>query len=159
MTIRKAAPFPAPALALALAMLVLAGCATGSILNAQKLDLHRSHAGEPVSSFNFFGRVNGWTPLGDSALAVWTRPGEAFLLELTGRCPDLDFAQAISLTSTQNRVHARFDKVIPLSSNPHRIPCHIAAIRPLDTRALRTAERELRDGEVVADQPSGDAGT
>ncbi|TKS53625.1 hypothetical protein E4582_01775 [Luteimonas yindakuii] len=137
----------------------LAACATGGIPDAQKLELYRSHAGEPVSSFNFFGRLNGWTPLGDSALAVWTRPSEAFLLQLTGRCPDLDFAPAISLTSTQNRVHARFDKVIPLDRNPHSIPCHIAEIRPLDTRALRTAERELREGEVVADQPSGEAGT
>jgi hypothetical protein len=32
----------------------------------------------------FFGSLNGWTELGDSALAVWTRPSEAYLLELRG---------------------------------------------------------------------------
>jgi len=146
-------------LASGLAALALGACASGRIDDAQKLELYRGHAGAPVSSFNFFGRLNGWTPLGDSALAVWTKPNEAFLLELTGRCPDLDFAPAISLTSTQSRVHARFDKVIPLNRGPHQIPCHIATIHPLDTRALRAAERELREGEVVADQPSGEAGT
>ena len=62
-------------------------CATtGRLSSAEKLDLYRAHAGAPQSDMQFFGTLNGWTELGDSALAVWTRPSEAYLLELRGPC-------------------------------------------------------------------------
>ena len=32
------------------------------------------HTGAPVPSMQYFGSLNGWTELGDSALAVWTSP-------------------------------------------------------------------------------------
>ncbi|MCD9031630.1 DUF6491 family protein [Luteimonas sp. Y-2-2-4F] len=155
----RTSAFPAAAAAGLLA-LALGACATGRIPDEQKLEIHRAHAGEPVPSFQFFGSLNGWTPLGDSAVAVWTRPGEAYLLELTGRCQDLEFAQAISLTSTQSRVHARFDKVMVLGTGSIQVPCHIATIRPLDVKAVREAERQVRDGEAPAAQPAeGGSGT
>lgn len=147
----------APAAAGLLA-LGLAACASGRIPDDQKLAIHRAHAGEPVPSFQFFGSLSGWTPLGDSAVAVWTRPNEAYLLELTGRCQDLQFAQAISLTSTQNRVHARFDKVMALGTGSIQVPCHIATIRPLDVKAVREAERQVRDG-AAAQPAEGGSGT
>ena len=94
----------------ALAALALAGCATGPKLSGeQRLALYREHAGAPVDSFQYFGSINGWTPLGDSALALWTKPSQAYLLELNGRCPDLDFAQAITVSNQMGRVHQRFD--------------------------------------------------
>ena len=49
---------------------------------------------------------------GDEALAVWTRPNEAWLLDLSGPCPDLEFTHAIGLTDNLGMVHARFDKVL-----------------------------------------------
>ena len=53
------------------AMLALTACATGARLgDAEKLALYRSHAGAPVDNFSYFGRINGWTPLGDSALEL-----------------------------------------------------------------------------------------
>ncbi len=61
-----------------------AGCATTGLTDAQELALYQAHAGEPVKSFTVFGQLNGWSPLGDAALAVWARPSEAYLLELTG---------------------------------------------------------------------------
>ena len=86
-----------------LAATLLAGCATGPKLSTtEKLALYRDHAGEPVKDFRYFGTLNGWSPLGDAALAVWTKPSEAYLLELSGRCPDLEYAMAISIT--QNSV-------------------------------------------------------
>lgn len=147
-----------------LAGLVLAGCASSGPGDAEKLAVYRAHAGEPVTSFRIFGRLNGWTALGDSAVAVWTRPREAWLLELTGSCPDLPYSHSISVTSSMNRVHARFDKVQPLGSPAMRIPCHIREIRPLDVSAIREAERDMRAGGEVVDQPreegaSPDSGT
>ena len=77
----------------------LAGCATtGKLSSDERLQLYRSHAGAPVNSFKYFGSLNGWTELGDSALAVWTRPNEAWLLNLGGPCMDLSYAPAITVT-------------------------------------------------------------
>lgn len=131
------------------ATLALGGCASGTGLDdAGKLALYRAHAGAPKDSFTFFGSLNGWTPLGDSALAVWTRPGEAWLLELRGPCQDLDFSPAIGLTSSINRVHARFDKVLVRSPGSIDVPCYIDTIRPLDVKALRASEKELREARL-----------
>ncbi|MEQ4574883.1 MAG: DUF6491 family protein [Gammaproteobacteria bacterium] len=128
---------------------LLAGCATGRLGDDERLSLYRAHAGAPVKDFQYFGSLNGWTNLGDTALAVWTRPGTAYLLELAGPCNDLDFAPAISITNMMGRVSARFDDVIVLGGpRGIRIPCRIQAIRPLDVKALKTSEKELREAKV-----------
>ncbi len=130
------------------AVLALAACSTAPRqTDADRLALYAAHAGEPANSFRFSGRLNGWVPLGNQALAVWTRPSEAYLLDLSGPCQDLDYAHAISLTSHVSQVSARFDDVIALGpgTSSIRIPCRIAQIRPLDTRALKEAQRQLRE--------------
>jgi len=136
---------------LALLAFALAGCATaGKQTDAEKLALYRGHAGEPVKDFQYFGRLNGWTPLGDDALAVWTKPSEGYLLELSGPCQDLDYAMAITITQFGNRVSARFDDVVPVGAGTAgiKIPCRIQTIRPLDVKALRASQKELREAAV-----------
>ncbi|MGY0634316.1 DUF6491 family protein [Luteimonas sp. A478] len=140
-----------------LSALLLAGCASTGMDSGEKLAMYRTSAGEPVRSFHFFGRLHSWTPLGDRALAVWTKPREAWLLELTGSCPDLAFAHSVSITSSLNTVHARFDRVRPMGAGPMAIACQIGEIRPLDVSALRDAERDWREGGEVIDQPPEDA--
>lgn len=130
-------------------VLGLAACATGRISDDERLGIYRANAGEPVKSFRYFGRIDGWTPLGDTALAVWTRPSEAWLLELGSRCPDLDFATAITLTSQMHSVYARFDRVRPLGQGAVPIPCIIQEIRPLDTKAIRADEAEMREAATA----------
>ncbi|MFO7339318.1 MAG: DUF6491 family protein [Lysobacteraceae bacterium] len=131
---------------------VLGGCAgMPRMSDAERLALYRSHAGEEVRSFTLFGRPSGWTPLGEEALVVWTRPREAWLLELAGRCQDLDHAPGMTLTSTGSQVQARFDEVIPLGpgvSEVGRIPCRIQSIRRVDVAGLRQAQQELREAAV-----------
>lgn len=130
--------------------MVLAACATtGRLDGAERLELYRAHAGPPQQDMQFFGSLNGWNELGDSALAVWTRPSEAYLLELSGPCQDLPYAQAIGLSSRMGRVSARFDKVLVRGTGPGpRVPCHIASIRKLDIKALRASEQELRQAQA-----------
>ncbi|WP_334178238.1 DUF6491 family protein [Pseudoxanthomonas sp.] len=135
-----------------LAATALAGCATaGKQTDAEKLAFYRGHAGEPVKDFQYFGRLNGWTPLGDGALAVWTKPSEGYLLELSGPCQDLDYAMAIRITQFGSRVSARFDDVVPLGAGTAsiKIPCRIQTIRPLDVKALRASQKELREAAAV----------
>ena len=139
----------------AAATMLISGCASTQIPDEQKLALYRSHAGQPVDKFSFYGSINGWTPLGDSALAVWTRPGQAWLLDLKGPCPDLEFTQAIGLTSSMNQVSANFDKVLVRNNGAiPAMPCFIDTIRPLDVKALREDEKNLRKADTV-DQASG----
>ena len=148
------------ALAAAITATLLAGCATNAGLrDEQRLALYREHAGAPVSSFQYFGRLNGWTPLGDRALAVWTRPSQPYLLELTGSCLDLEYAHAITVTHQSGRVHARFDDVLVLGSNTMRIPCRIEQIRPVDGAALKQAEREMRQAVDTVERGQAPGGT
>ncbi len=131
----------------------MTACATTGMSDADKLATYRTHAGAPVGSFHYFGRIDGWTPLGDRALAVWTKPKEAWLLELAGRCPDIEYTPVIGVTSQFNRVSAKFDKVIARSPGSIEMPCIISEIRPLDVKAIRQAEKLARD------QPAESSGT
>ncbi len=138
-------------LAAVLAAVVLSACATaGKLSSDEKLALYRSHAGAPVKDFRYYGSLNGWTELGDSALAVWTRPNEAWLLSLSGPCMDLSFAPAISVTNMMGQVSARFDRVIVHGGGPvGHVPCRIETIQPLDVKALRASEKELREAKLA----------
>ncbi|MCD9086808.1 DUF6491 family protein [Stenotrophomonas sp. SY1] len=134
-----------------LAAAALGGCATaGKLSSSEKLELYRSHAGAPVNSFKYFGSLNGWTELGDSALAVWTKPSEAWLLSLSGPCMDLSFSPAITVTNMMGQVSAKFDRVIVHGGGPvGHIPCRIDTIQPLDVKALRASEKELREAKIA----------
>ena len=141
-----------------LATALLAGCATtGRLGDAERLQLYRAHAGAPVRDFHYFTSFNGWTALGDSALAVWTRPSQAYLLELFGPCTDLGYAPAISLSNMMSRVSSRFDSVYVHGggSSSMRIPCRIETIRPLDVKALKQAQKNLREAKMVDRDAAG----
>ncbi len=128
------------------AAMALGACATDAGLrDEQKLALYRANAGPPVPSFQHFGSINGWTPLGDSAIAIWTRPSQAYLLELYGPCSDIEFTPVISVTNNTGRTYARFDKVIARNRSSIDMPCNIKEIRPLDVKAVRQAEKVARD--------------
>jgi len=137
---------------------LLAGCASQRLPDAERYALYADHAGAGVDHFQYFGRLNGWTPLGTEALVVWTRPSEAWLLDLAAHCEDLQYAPAIGLTSTLNQVSARLDRVIVSSRGAITFPCRIRQIRPLDVAAIRAAERRNPEGAPSLDQPS-DSGT
>lgn len=137
-------------LPLALLALVLSACATTGMSDTAKLDLYRSHAGAPVNSFYYFGSINGWTPLGDEAVAIWTKPSEAWLLDFYGPCQDIEYTPVIALTSQMNRVSARFDKVLVRDRGSIQLPCQIRQIRPLDVKAIRSAEKTAREQAQVS---------
>ncbi len=147
------------AILLCAALAGIAGCATNpGQRDADKLALYSAHAGAPVDQFRYYGSISGWTPLGDEAIAIWSRPNEAWLLDLAGPCQDLDYAQAITVSNTMGQVSARFDKVQVLGRSAISIPCQIRQIRPLDVKAIRQAEREVR-AEREAGKAAQDSGT
>jgi hypothetical protein len=111
---------------------LLAGCATGPKLN------YTEYAGEPVKSF-YLGNFDGWNAVSRDQLVVWSGFNKAYLLKLTGYCPDLQFAHQIAITSTGNTVD-RFEKVIV-----GRDRCLINEIRPLDTKQMKADRKLLRE--------------
>jgi hypothetical protein len=124
---------------------LLAGCATGPKLN------YAEYAGEPVKSF-YLGNFDGWNAVSRDQLVVWASFNKAYLLKLTGYCPDLQFAHAIAITSTANTVD-KFEKVIV-----GRDRCFINEIRPLDTKQIKEDRKLLREqmkkGQIEAQQKS-----
>ena len=123
-------------------MAVLTSCAAGpgprERMSAQ-YERYSRFAGEPVASFPFFTMQN-WVLLGQYRLAVYTKVNEAWLIEVSPPCSDLEFAQAIALTSSVSRVSARFDHVLV-----GRDRCQIKEIRPVDVRAMKR-ERNAEQG-------------
>ena len=117
-----------------LAAVTLAGCAS-----SPKLD-YREYAGEPIKSF-YMPDYDGWTPVSDNQLVVWTGINKAYLLSVKGYCPDLKFTNAIAVTSTGNTVD-KFEKVIV-----GRDRCFINEIRPLDTKQMK-ADRKLLNEQM-----------
>jgi hypothetical protein len=97
-------------------------------------------AGQPVNSFRFYGSLWSWEPLGNDQLAIYTRPQQAWLLDVPG-CIDLGYANTIGLTSNINQVSVGFDKVLAGRRYP---PCTITRIRPVDVKQLKAAQARQR---------------
>jgi hypothetical protein len=138
---RKGINLRASALAAVLGTALLAGCATGP-----KLD-YTDYAGQPVKSF-YMNTFDGWTVVSKDQLVVWTGLNKAYLLSLTGYCPDLQFANAIAVTSTANTVD-KFEKVIVGKDR-----CFINEIRPLDTKLMKEDRKLIREQmKKAAEEP------
>jgi hypothetical protein len=143
---------------LLVSLLLVTACAGQPRMSpSERLELYRANAGEPVSSFQFSGRLWGWRSLGDSALAVWPRSNQGFLIELAGPCRDLAFAISIGLTSSVGRVSAGFDRVIvrmPSNRTPSRLGCNIRTIRPINTQIVKESQGDMGQGEITERDPS-----
>ncbi|MGQ0801069.1 MAG: DUF6491 family protein [Pseudomarimonas sp.] len=98
---------------------------------ASRLVEYEAVAGDPVDGFNFF-TLQRFELLGPQTIAVWTRVNKVFLIDVHRPCPGLEFAGGIGVSSSQNRVSARFDAV-----QFNRERCQIKQIRPIDSRALK----------------------
>jgi hypothetical protein len=135
-----------------------AACAstTERMTPAERSQLYRANAGDPVRSFTHTGRLWGWRAVDDSAVAVWTSGNRGYLLELMGRCPELNFATSIGLSTRTGRVSAGFDSVVfdARSGRGMRTSCRIDTIRPLNTRVVRETKSDLNEGETIERDPS-----
>lgn len=130
----------APALAGVVCATLLAGCATGP-----KLD-YTDYAGEPVKSF-YMANFDGWTVISKDQVVIWSGMNKAYLLTLTGYCPDLQHVNAIAVTSTGNTVD-RFEKVIVGKDR-----CFINEIRPLDTKQMKEDRKLMREQMKKPQEP------
>jgi hypothetical protein len=66
-----------------------------------------------VKSISALTPLYSYDVLSDDSLIVWTDPFRPYLVKLTFPVPahDLQFSQAIGVTSTTGRIYARFDAI------------------------------------------------
>ncbi len=129
---------------------MLAACASAphAQRTSERQAAYAAAAGAPVRHFRFFS-LYSWEPLSDSQLAVYTRPNEAWLLDLGGDCQDLAFVNSIGLTSNLNQVMVGFDRVLTGRGN---FPCTISQIRPVDVKSLKAVQQQQR---LIKSEPRG----
>jgi hypothetical protein len=104
---------------------------------------YEGYIGAPIRDFTAF-RQDSWQPVSRTQLILWTDMSHAYLLTITGNCPDLMFSDGIRVTSTGSSI-STFDSVIVRSDR-----CPIQEIRPIDIRQMRADEKELRDNPQPA---------
>jgi|SRR5690606_35437674 len=126
-----------------LAALVLAGCATTRMSDAEKLAFYEAHAGEPVKDIRYRDPI-GWDKVDDEHLLLTMRPDEVWLIEVSGPCLDYGSASpTIVIDASFNRLSVGFDR-IKVPGNP--ISCRIEEIRPVDMAAVRDARDAMAAG-------------
>ena len=119
---------------------LLAGCAS---MRKSQLDYHE-YTGEPVKSF-YMNNFDGWAPVSKDEVVVWSGINKAYLLKVAGYCPDLQFANAIAVTSTANTVD-KFEKVIV-----GRDRCFIQEIRPVDVKQMKADRKLMREQQKASE--------
>lgn len=110
---------------------MLGGCADNHV----KLN-YADYAGEPVKSF-YMDSFEGWSPVSKDRVVVWSGLNEGYLVTVTGYCPNLQFANAIGVTSTANTVD-KFEKIVVGHDR-----CFIKEIRPIDAKQMKLDRKVL----------------
>ncbi len=123
------------------AALALAACATNRPSEADRLAVYEAHAGEPVKQIRNHDAM-GWDRIDGEHILLSMRPKETWLLKLSGPCLDWGSGSPfLKLSSQTGWVMAKFDRVL-VQGSP--VSCRIEEIRPVDVKAVRAAESELR---------------
>lgn len=120
--------------------LMLGACASVPDHQNQELQFYRAHAGAKVDSFNYLGHMDSWKALGSSTIALWTRPNEAWLIDLVGICNNLEYTPAIGIPRNVGQVRTGSQVLVHDPSGIEN-PCYIQSIRPLDANAIREGEK------------------
>lgn len=125
---------------------LVATCSAGALAQgpkqreAERLALFQRYASPPQNSMHYF-RIEGFEYLGknaqgEDAMALWTGVNTAWLLTLQPPCLNIDFANAIGLTSTSGEVNVHMDWV---KYGRHGQQCQINSIRKVDYKGVRAA--------------------
>ena len=122
----------------------------------QRQAAYLAAAGTPVQHFRFMSSLWSWEPLSDSQVVIYTRPNQAWLLDLDGACQNLQYTNAIGLTSSFGQVSTRFDKVL---TGRRYIPCTIQQIRPVDVARLKIEQEAQRKIDSQPRNQPSPAGT
>lgn len=115
------------------AALLMAGAATADTAKvmAENLARFEKYAGKPQDSVTVF-QLQGWQPLGDDHIAIWTGVNDAYLIRVAKPCINLSWANGVGIRPHMNELRTRFDNIYVRG-----MPCQIENIRKVDYLALR----------------------
>ena len=123
--------------AILLAMVVTSACANGLERNRDPLAQYDGYIGEPVRSFTAF-RVQSWQPVDTNQLILWTGVNDAYLIKVEGYCPDLPYANTVSVDNKTSQI-STLDSIIVKGDR-----CRIKQINPIDVKTMK-ADRKLNE--------------
>lgn len=112
-----------------LAALLTVACAHA----AGKHTDYAQFAGEPITSFRYTNLYN-WQRVGDHDVALWTKPSEAYLLDLVDNCQPVESRYTVEIggVASVGGVARVGDDV-----NFGPLHCRILAIRPIDLARMK----------------------
>lgn len=122
-------------LALSTLVLITAGCATNpdTLSRQEKNEAYQAYFSEheisAVKSVNNF-KMNNWQSLTDNYIAIKSPFKKRYVIELKGRCQELDYAQTlITHQTTTYQLSKNFDS-FSVPEYPH-FKCYIKNIYPV----------------------------
>ena len=119
------------------AMCGLSACATNRLSDAERLDIYKAHAGEPVSKIRNLGAMS-WDRVDDEHVLLSMRPKETWLLRVSGPCLDWGSASpTLRISSMGAFISTKIDRIVTDGSP---MSCRIEEIRPIDLKAARAAQ-------------------
>ena len=91
-----------------------------------------------VGTMSYFGRFDGWRPVGRDKLFVWDGLSNGYLITVAPPCEELNFTNAIGFTQrVRGSVSVGLDEV-----RMSREACRITDIRRIDYKRMRDDERK-----------------
>ena len=112
---------------------------------AKNLARFEHYAGKPQDAVTVF-QLQGWQPLGDDHIAIWTGVNDVYLIKVAKPCVNLSWTNSVGINPHMNQLQARFDSI-----HVRGMPCQIETIRKVDYRALRKSEST--QGKVLDPKP------
>ncbi len=129
---------------------LIPGITSATSREEAQLARYERFAGDPVDSMPFW-RMQGFETLGRDTVLVWTSLNDAWLVTVYPVCPDLEWANALALTSSVNKVSAKFDYVLVRQDR-----CKIKTIRHVDYKAYRASREQERDEAHPRKEPAAE---
>lgn len=94
-----------------------------------------------VGSINYFGRFDGWKPVGRDQLLVWDGLSNAYLISVAPPCHDLEFTNAIGFsTRVRGSITSGVDEVRMTGER-----CRIIDIRRIDYKKMKADQKKEKE--------------
>ena len=112
-----------------LAAAVLTGACVHTPTYEERYAKYEPYLGEPVDSITALTK-DSWVPISRTQLVLYTTFDKAYMLTVTGNCPELPYTHAVGVTSTTSQI-TTLDSVIVRGNR-----CPIQLIQPIDVRRM-----------------------
>jgi hypothetical protein len=126
------------------AIAILGGCSgapTKREGEVREVDQYLRYDQGSVGSMSYFGRFDGWRPVGRNQLFVWDGLSNGYLISVAPPCNELEYTNAIGFTQrVRGTVSSGIDEVRMSGER-----CRITDIRRIDYKKMRDDEKKDKE--------------